>query len=68
MIHVYKFLSFSTRAMETLEQVLEETEFDETASLSVGGLVAILHKPKGPFKGLDIFATDDKVRMLVAWP
>ena len=68
MIHVYNLLSFSTRAMENLEQVLEETELNETTCLSVGSLVAMLHKPKGPFEGLEIFATDNKVRMLVAWP
>ncbi|XP_078104836.1 adhesion G-protein coupled receptor G2-like [Sander vitreus] len=50
-------------AMKTLEHVLEETEFNEDTSLSVGSFVAILHKPKGPFKGLDIFATDHEAML-----
>ncbi|XP_039650107.1 adhesion G-protein coupled receptor G2-like [Perca fluviatilis] len=50
-------------AMENLEQVLEETELNETTCLSVGSLVAMLHKPKGPFEGLEIFATDNKATL-----
>ncbi|XP_032376217.1 uncharacterized protein LOC116692218 [Etheostoma spectabile] len=51
--------SHPIKAMELLEELLTETELNETTSLSVGSMVAILYKPKGPFKGLNICATDD---------
>lgn len=52
------------RAIQKLEQILEEANAHETTSMSVGGLVALLYKSKGPFKGLKIQANDDMVRLL----
>lgn len=49
--------------MESLEQVLEETEVTETTSLSVSRFVTFLHKPKGPFTGLEINAGENEVRI-----
>ncbi|XP_042340320.1 adhesion G-protein coupled receptor G1 [Plectropomus leopardus] len=47
-------------ALENLEYVLEETEVEETTYMSVSRLVAILHKPKGPFAGLEIYANENE--------
>lgn len=46
------------RAIQGLEQILEEADVRETTSMSVGGLVALLYKPKGSFKGLKIQANE----------
>ncbi|XP_044061001.1 adhesion G-protein coupled receptor G2-like [Siniperca chuatsi] len=48
------------KAIEMLEDYLEETEVDETTSMSVSQLVTILYKPKGPFTGLDIYASENE--------
>ncbi|XP_039981123.1 adhesion G-protein coupled receptor G5-like [Xiphias gladius] len=48
----------SIKAMESLQQFLEETEVNETMSLSVSHMMAVLHKPKRPFKGLEIYASE----------
>ncbi|XP_041646361.1 adhesion G-protein coupled receptor G5-like [Cheilinus undulatus] len=45
-------------ALESFEQALEETDVNETTSMSLGNLVVYLHKPKGPFKGLKIYANE----------
>nr|XP_046254104.1 adhesion G-protein coupled receptor G1-like [Scatophagus argus]XP_046254176.1 adhesion G-protein coupled receptor G1-like [Scatophagus argus] len=45
-------------AMQSLEQFLEEAEVTEAESLFVNNIVAFLHKPEGPFEGLDIYAND----------
>ncbi|XP_029281590.1 adhesion G-protein coupled receptor G1 isoform X2 [Cottoperca gobio] len=55
-------------ALATLEQVLEETEVNETTSLSVSHLVAVLHKPRGPFTGLEIHANENEARSDKAVP
>lgn len=52
------------RAIQKLEQILEEANAIETTSMSIGGLVALLYKSKGPFKGLKIQANDYMVRLL----
>ena len=57
------FLSFSTRAIATLETFLEETEVGDTTPLSADRLVALLHRPKGPFKGFEIYASENEVRI-----
>ncbi|XP_033972126.1 adhesion G-protein coupled receptor G5-like isoform X9 [Trematomus bernacchii] len=49
-------------AIETLERLLEETEVNESISLSFNNSVAFLYKPKVPFNGLEIHASDKKVR------
>ncbi|CAJ1048545.1 hypothetical protein L3Q82_008775%2C partial [Xyrichtys novacula] len=49
--------------MESLEQALEETEVNETTSMSANNLIALLFKPKGPFKGLEIYASESKVTL-----
>ncbi|XP_029281581.1 adhesion G-protein coupled receptor G1 isoform X1 [Cottoperca gobio] len=54
--------------LATLEQVLEETEVNETTSLSVSHLVAVLHKPRGPFTGLEIHANENEARSDKAVP
>ncbi|XP_033972367.1 adhesion G-protein coupled receptor G5-like isoform X38 [Trematomus bernacchii] len=48
--------------IETLERLLEETEVNESISLSFNNSVAFLYKPKVPFNGLEIHASDKKVR------
>ncbi|XP_034087778.1 adhesion G-protein coupled receptor G5-like isoform X2 [Gymnodraco acuticeps] len=52
----------SIEAIETLERLLEETEVNESISLSFNNSVAFLYKPNVPFKGLEIHASDKKVR------
>uniref|UniRef100_UPI0037E841D8 adhesion G-protein coupled receptor G1-like n=1 Tax=Semicossyphus pulcher TaxID=241346 RepID=UPI0037E841D8 len=47
-------------AIESLEQALKETEVNDTTSMSVNNLVALLHKPKGSFTGLEIYANDNE--------
>ncbi|XP_038556694.1 adhesion G-protein coupled receptor G2-like [Micropterus salmoides] len=51
------------RAVKCLEQVLEETEVNETALISAGHLVALLHKPQRPFRGLNIHASKSKAML-----
>lgn len=65
-VYVFIVVSLSTRAMRNLEEVLEETELNETTSMSEGRLMAVLHRPRGPFRGLEFHASDKEVRMLVA--
>lgn len=48
--------------VKKLEATLEETELNETISLLAGRFVAFLHKPKGPFKGLSIYASDKEAK------
>ncbi|XP_071344394.1 adhesion G-protein coupled receptor G5-like isoform X2 [Trachinotus anak] len=52
----------SIEAIQSLEQLLEETEVNETVSMPVGNLMALLHKPKYPFEGLEIHATETEAR------
>ncbi|XP_030269355.1 adhesion G-protein coupled receptor G1-like isoform X2 [Sparus aurata] len=47
-------------AIKSLERMLEETEVNETTPISVKRLVAILHRPKGLFRGLEINANETK--------
>lgn len=54
-------LSFSTRAMKNLEQVLEETEVNDTTVVFESRFVTLLHKPDGLYKGLEIYASDKEV-------
>uniref|UniRef100_A0A672YKI2 Adhesion G protein-coupled receptor G1 n=1 Tax=Sphaeramia orbicularis TaxID=375764 RepID=A0A672YKI2_9TELE len=56
------FLVLSIRAVKKMEETLKETDLNETMSLSAGRVVAFLHKPKGPFKGLSIYASDREVK------
>lgn len=60
---VYNFLSFYTRSVESLELLLEETNVTNTETMTVDRFVALLHKPKGPFKGLEIHANGNEVRI-----
>lgn len=55
------------RAIQELEQILEEADLSETTPMSIGGLVALLYKSKGPFKGLKIQANDHSVRLHFKW-
>ncbi|XP_034535378.1 adhesion G-protein coupled receptor G2-like isoform X2 [Notolabrus celidotus] len=48
------------QAMKSLKQVLEDTEVNETTSMSTNTLVALLYKPKGPFAGLEIYASENE--------
>lgn len=50
--------------MWNLEQILEETVETDTTSIHVGRLVAKVHRPKGPFKGLQISANENEVRII----
>lgn len=52
--------------MESLQDILENTEVNETTPISVGHLVAVLVKPNGPFTGLKIYASNSKVRLRFA--
>ncbi|KAM7014927.1 adhesion G-protein coupled receptor G5-like [Tautogolabrus adspersus] len=47
-------------AIESLEQVLEETQVNETTSMSLNNVVVFLHRPKGSFAGLEIYASDSE--------
>ncbi|XP_068566639.1 adhesion G-protein coupled receptor G2-like [Cebidichthys violaceus] len=49
------------KAIENLEQVLEETEVTDTTVLSQGRYLILLHRPDGPFKGLEIHASDTEI-------
>ncbi|XP_054627175.1 adhesion G-protein coupled receptor G1-like [Dunckerocampus dactyliophorus] len=55
-------LSTHFKAIEKLEKVLEQTDVSETMSMSVSHLMAILHKPKGRFAGLEISASDTEAK------
>ncbi|XP_056234283.1 adhesion G-protein coupled receptor G2-like isoform X2 [Seriola aureovittata] len=48
----------STETIECLEQILEETQVNETVCMSFPHLVAVLLKPKCPFEGVEIHASD----------
>ncbi|XP_040891297.1 adhesion G-protein coupled receptor G2-like isoform X2 [Toxotes jaculatrix] len=50
----------SINAIEDLENFLEETEVDDITFMSVDNLVAALHKPKGSFEGLEIYASENQ--------
>ncbi|XP_078017969.1 adhesion G-protein coupled receptor G5-like isoform X1 [Epinephelus lanceolatus] len=52
----------SIEAVKALEEFLEKTEMNETKAMSVGRLVAVLHKQKGPFRGLKLYANDDAAK------
>lgn len=54
---------FYARAIEILEQILTETELDESTTLTTDGLVAFLYKLKGPFEGLQISEDKNRVRL-----
>ncbi|XP_059207561.1 adhesion G-protein coupled receptor G5-like [Centropristis striata] len=47
-------------SLETLASVLEETEVNNTTFLSVNRLMAVLHKPKGRFRGLQFYANENE--------
>ncbi|KAE8296960.1 Adhesion G-protein coupled receptor G2 [Larimichthys crocea] len=47
--------------MRNLERRLEETVVNDTTSIHVRRLVAIMHRPEGPFKGLQISANENEV-------
>ncbi|XP_035760520.1 adhesion G-protein coupled receptor G5-like [Neolamprologus brichardi] len=61
--HVLKTgnLKDTLKDIRTLEKVLEETEVNGSMQLYVKTFVALLHKPSGPFGGLEIYANDTKV-------
>lgn len=60
-------LFFYARAIETLEQILTETDIDKSTTLTTDGLVAFLYKLKGPFKGLQISEDKNRVRLNFKW-
>ena len=68
---MYEFISvcplISRTAIKNIAHFLEDTEVNESTSLSFNNSVAFLHKPKGRFKGLEFYASENEVRMLVAW-
>ncbi|XP_029948734.1 adhesion G-protein coupled receptor G5 isoform X2 [Salarias fasciatus] len=47
-------------AIESLEQVLERTDVNETTPMSSDNVVALLHKHRGRFHGLRISASDSE--------
>ncbi|XP_031702562.1 adhesion G protein-coupled receptor G3-like isoform X2 [Anarrhichthys ocellatus] len=49
------------KAMENLEQVLKETEVNGTPAFTQSRYLVLLHKPNGPFKGLEIHASDTEI-------
>ncbi|GAA6225904.1 adhesion G-protein coupled receptor G5-like [Lates japonicus] len=51
----------SIEAMDSLEKLLEETEVNETTFISVSRLMAVVHKPKYPFNGLEFYASENEV-------
>ncbi|KAK9543134.1 hypothetical protein VZT92_000936 [Zoarces viviparus] len=46
------------KAMKNLEEVLKETEVYGTTAFTQSRYLVLLHKPNGPFKGLEIHASD----------
>ncbi|KAI3377619.1 hypothetical protein L3Q82_008775, partial [Scortum barcoo] len=58
----FYFLPFSTRCIEELEDLLEESEVNESKLLQVGRFVAMLLKPSGSFEGLDFYASKNEVK------
>lgn len=58
----FLFFPLNARAIETLEQILTETNIAESTTLSADGLVAFLYKLNGQFKGLQIHADENSVR------
>ncbi|XP_026234268.1 adhesion G-protein coupled receptor G1-like isoform X2 [Anabas testudineus] len=48
------------KAIESLEDFLDEIEVTDATSMSFGNLVASLYKPIHPFKGLKIHASDSE--------
>lgn len=61
-LFLYLFV-FYARAIETLEQILTETDIDESTTLTADGLVAFLYKLKRPFEGLQIPEDKNRVRL-----
>ncbi|XP_056234273.1 adhesion G-protein coupled receptor G1-like isoform X1 [Seriola aureovittata] len=53
----------STETIECLEQILEETQVNETVCMSFPHLVAVLLKPKCPFEGVEIHASDTEAAL-----
>ncbi|XP_036951584.1 adhesion G-protein coupled receptor G1-like isoform X2 [Acanthopagrus latus] len=53
-------------AMRNLERMLEDTEVNGTTPISIKRLVAILHRPNGPFRGLEINANETKAMSAMA--
>lgn len=65
MIHcnrVFPLFSVHKSAVEDLENFMEETKVNETTSISVNNIVAVLYKPTGEFKRLEIHANDKEVK------
>ncbi|KAL3992620.1 nuclear pore complex protein [Sarotherodon galilaeus] len=47
-------------ALKSLEQILEETPVKGVVNISSGNFVALLFKPNGTFRGLEIYASDNE--------
>ncbi|KAM8894795.1 adhesion G-protein coupled receptor G1-like [Spinachia spinachia] len=54
--------SDAIKAIQNLEQVLQETEVNDTTAWSQSRFVILLHKPDGPFKGLEIHANNKEAK------
>ncbi|KAF0043604.1 hypothetical protein F2P81_004941 [Scophthalmus maximus] len=52
--------SFLTRTVKSLEELLDQVEVNETMIISLSHLVALLQKPKGPFKGLEFYGSQSE--------
>ncbi|KAM9860589.1 adhesion G-protein coupled receptor G2 [Aulostomus maculatus] len=50
------------RVIEDLEKTLEQMEVDETTPLLAENMVAVLHKPRGPFRVLEFHASDSEAK------
>ncbi|AWP02013.1 putative hyphally-regulated protein-like [Scophthalmus maximus] len=48
------------RTVKSLEELLDQVEVNETMIISLSHLVALLQKPKGPFKGLEFYGSQSE--------
>lgn len=64
-VYLHIFSSFSTRATQILESILEETEVNQTTNISVPCLVALLQKPPKDSRSIEIYANSTQVNMSV---
>ncbi|XP_032416337.1 uncharacterized protein LOC116718466 [Xiphophorus hellerii] len=56
------------KTFQFMEKVLEETEVTNETHIHEENIMALLHKPASPFKGLKIFANDNEVTSGVIAP
>lgn len=62
MSHANIFLSFSTSAIEELEDFIEKAKINGSdLAMTSDNVVALQYEPNGTFDGFDIYASDNEV-------